>query len=320
MAGCSHALDVLALGSVMVEVTPKEAGADIAGGAELTALPGGASCNFASALAKLGVSVALATGAGDDEWGAWLRARLTALGIDASRVKTVEGQLSTVSFCWVDREGGKRFYFYRVAGHSDPIAELTVEDVCGGGFGGAHYFDFSEAAIRMPPLRDVALESARLAREAGLQVCYAVNYRPASWAEAPEDIVTVQRQAISAADVAVMNREEAELITGAETVEEALSMLGDLGPRVVAVTAGEEGTVVAHGGGTEFVPARQVEVLYDVGAGDVFHAGLLAGLISGTDPVAATRFGSDAAALWITRPADISGLPTRAEVEALPRL
>jgi sugar/nucleoside kinase (ribokinase family) len=49
----------------------------------------------------------------------------------------------------------------------------------------------------------------------------------------------------------------------------------------------------------------------------VFHAGLLAGLILGKEPVAAARFGSDASALWISRPNDLAALPTREEVEAL---
>ncbi len=312
--------DVLALGSVMVEITPAEAGLPLADVRELAALAGGAACNFSAALARLGVRVALATGVGEDEWGEWLRKRLGELGIDASRVKTVAGQLTTVSFCWVDQQGGKRFYFYRAAGHSDPITALTVDDVCGDSFGGATVFDFSEAAIRKQPLRDIALEAARKAREAGKQVCYAANYRPASW-DAPEDeIIATQRQAISAADVAVMNREEAALIADRADPEGAIGQLASLGPGVVAVTAGEEGTLLAAEGEVTHVPARQVEVLYDVGAGDVFHAGLLAGLIFGMTPEVATRFGSDAAAVWISRPPDLSQLPTREEVEALPPL
>ena len=240
-------IDVLALGSVMVEITPKEAGADIASGAELTALPGGASCNFAAALAKLGIGVSLATGVGGDEWGEWLRARIGAMGIDASRVKLVGDQLTTVSFCWVDRVGGKSFFFYRVPGHSDPIAEVTVDDVCAGNFGGAGYYDFSEAAIRKQPLRDVAFDAAERARAASLRVCYAVNYRPASWGEPESSIIDVQTRAIRAADVVVMNREEADLIAGTPDIDNALESLASLGPGVVAVTGGEEGTSSTRG-------------------------------------------------------------------------
>jgi len=319
MDGEAHAAapDVLALGSVMVEISPVQLGVPLTEVQELRALPGGASCNFAAALARLGVGVSLATGVGDDEWGQWVRARMAELGIDTSRVRAVAGQLTTVSFCWADRLGGKRFYFYRVPGHSDPVMELSVEDVVGGSLEGVRFFDLSEAAIRKPPLREVAFAAAERAKSAGLRLCYAVNYRPASWSEPPQEVRALQRNALALADVAVMNREEAAFIADGDELDEVLSEIESLGPDVIAVTGGEEGTIVSAAGARTHVPARDIEVLYDVGAGDVFHAGLLAGLILGKPPVEAARFGSDAAALWISRPNDLEALPTREEVEAL---
>ncbi len=314
----SRSVDVLALGSVMVEISPVELGVPLTEVQELRALPGGASCNFAAALAKLGVRVSLATGVGDDEWGQWVRSRMQGLGIDTSRARAIEGQLTTVSFCWADRLGGKRFFFYRVSGHSDPLAALTVEDVLGEALTGVRFFDLSEAAIRKPPLREVAFEAARRAKQAGLQVCYAVNYRAASWAEPEGAVRSLQREALALADAAVMNRDEATFIAARTDLESALGAIEALGPTLIAVTGGEEGTLVSAGGERTHVPARNVEVLYDVGAGDVFHAGLLAGLILGKSPVEAARFGSDASALWISRPNDLSALPTREEVECNP--
>lgn len=311
--------DVLALGSVMVEISPTQPGLPLAEVRELRPLPGGASCNFAAALARLGIRVALVTAVGDDEWGRWVTARMAELGIDTSRIRKVEGQLTTVSFCWADGRGGKRFYFYRVPGHSDPIMALSVNDVVGSGLEGVRFFDLSEAAIRKPPLRQVAMDAAQVARRAGTNVCYAVNYRPESWSEPAEIIRELQRQAIGLADVTVMNREEAAFITGQSDMNAALDIIESLGPRIVAITNGAQGTMIAAGGVSTHLPARPVSVEYDVGAGDVFHAGLLAGLILGMCPADAAQFGSDAAALWISRPNDLAALPTRQEVEALPR-
>ncbi|MGQ9731995.1 MAG: carbohydrate kinase family protein [Candidatus Zipacnadales bacterium] len=310
-------VDVIALGSVMVEISPTEAGVPLAQVDQLTVLPGGASCNLAAALAKLKVGVSVATAVGADEWGEWIRARLSKLGIDTSRVKTVAGQLTTVSFCWADRLGGKRFYFYRIPGYSDPIAELTAEDILGNSLEGTSFFDLSEAAIRKLPLRRVTFEATERARQAGLRICYAVNYRPGSWTENEDTVRAVQREALARADVAVMNQVEALFIADRKELTEALGIIGTLGPDVMAVTGGEAGTRVLDNGTWREVPARKVDVLYDVGAGDVFHAGLLAGLIWGKTPVEAARFGSDAAALWISRPANLSDLPSREEIEAL---
>ncbi|MBM3502108.1 MAG: ribokinase, partial [Armatimonadetes bacterium] len=129
----------------------------------------------------------------------------------------------------------------------------------------------------------------------------------------------LQQQALGLADVAVMNREEAAFISEHADLSQAVASIEALGPSLIAVTGGEEGTLVSADGVLTRLPARRVEVLYDVGAGDVFHAGLLAGLILGKPPVEAARFGSDAAALWISRPNDLAALPTREEVESPPR-
>jgi sugar/nucleoside kinase (ribokinase family) len=305
-------LEVLALGSALVELTPTELGASLAEASQYEALPSGAAANFCVALAKLGCRVALATRVGEDELGQWLRARLEGYGVDMSLARAVPGQYTPVSFCWMDQDGAKAFYFYRFPGYSDPMAEFGREPLSDDGLRRARLFDFSEATVRAEPLRSVSLELARRARGLGLQVCYAVNYRANSWREPPEQVVAVQREALALADIAVMNREEAALITG-EADPKATALL-DLGPGVVAVTGGAEGSWIAAEGVLTHVPACEVEVRYDIGAGDTFHAGLLAGLLKGMGPVAAAGFGSCAAGLRICRAADMSCLPTWEEV------
>jgi sugar/nucleoside kinase (ribokinase family) len=57
-------------------------------------------------------------------------------------------------------------------------------------------------------------------------------------------------------------------------------------------------------------------VVFDIGAGDTFHAAFLAHYTAGNDPHASGRFAAQAAALKIQRPPTIEQLPTRAEVLA----
>lgn len=307
-------LDILALGSALVELTPTALGADLTAVSQYEALPSGATANFCVALAKLGCRVGLATRVGDDELGQWLRRRLGDYGVDLSPTRTVAGQLTPVSFCWMDQGGAKTFYFYRFPGHCDPMAEFGREPLSDEDLSRARLFDFSEATVRAEPLRSLSLDLARRARALGRQVCYAVNYRANSWREPQATIVAVQREALALADIAVMNREEAALVTG--TGELSAAALLDLGPRVVAVTGGEAGSWLATAEGLHFLPACQVEVCYDIGAGDTFHAGLLAALLRGLPSVEAGRFASCAAALRICRTADMSCLPTWEEVAA----
>jgi sugar/nucleoside kinase (ribokinase family) len=54
-----------------------------------------------------------------------------------------------------------------------------------------------------------------------------------------------------------------------------------------------------------------------VGAGDAFCAGFLAALLDGLDPVTALRWGNGCAAAVLTVEGDLTGLPSRAELEHL---
>jgi sugar/nucleoside kinase (ribokinase family) len=307
-------VDVLAIGTALVEVTPQSLGASLTEASTYEALPSGATTNFCLALARLGMTVSLATRVGEDELGRWLLARLQAFGVDTTPTQAVAGQYTPVSFCWMDQDGAKTFYFYRFPGTCDPMGEFGQQPLTDADLARAQLFDFSEATIRAEPLRSLTLDAARRAKALGRQVCYAVNYREGAWQEDREQTVAVQREALTLADIAVMNREEAALIVGKEDF--AASDLHALGPGVVAVTAGSEGSQIAHGGRFDFVPACPVEVRYDIGAGDTFHAGLLAGLLRGYDPTKAGRLATSAAALRISRTADMSCLPTWEEVLA----
>jgi sugar/nucleoside kinase (ribokinase family) len=71
---------------------------------------------------------------------------------------------------------------------------------------------------------------------------------------------------------------------------------------------------VATDGALTSIPAVPVDVVFDIGAGDSFHAGFLAIWHPGGDPIAAARFASHAAALKIGREPLPELLPTRDEV------
>ena len=298
-------LDVVVIGSAMVELTPAEMGRSLAEAETMQPLPSGSAANFAGALASLGVRVGLISRVGSDELGEWLIDRLGRRGIDTRFVLPVAGELTPVSFAWMDQDGEKTFFFYRFPDYCDPMATLAAEQIEPSEVTCGKFFDFTEAAIRNEPLRSATLRAASIAAEAGHTVCYAVNYRQAAWrGQSRQEILEVQRNACSRAQIVVMNHEEAIFVSSVTDEEEQLHRIADLGPGIVIVTRGERGSMVYDQGAVDHVPARDVTVVYDIGAGDTFHAGLLAGILSGMSPKRAARFGSDAAALRISRPAD----------------
>ncbi len=310
----SPAVDVVVLGSALVELTPQQPGQPIKDADIFVPLAAGSAANFAVALAVLGVNVAFMSRVGQDELGQWLINRLSRRGIDTNLVKSVPGHLTPISFCWADQSGQKTFYFYRAPQFSDPMSTLAadtleeVEILCG------KVFDFTEAAIRTQPLREAALQAAAVARQAGRTVCYAINYRPDSWSEPLGTIREIQKQAIGAADLVLMNEQEARLIFEVDDGSEALAEAQALGPAVVLITSGERRTLAGFNGDRAQIPSYSVTVRYDVGAGDAFHAGFMAAYLRGLPVPHAARWAAAAAALKISQPASAPP-PTYQRVE-----
>ncbi len=296
-------VDIVVLGSALVELTPQHPGQPIKDADSFIPLAAGSAANFAVALAALDVNVAFMSRVGQDELGQWLISRLSGQGIDTNLIKPVSGHLTPISFCWADRSGQKTFYFYRAPRFSDPMSTLTADTLDEAEILSGKVFDFTEAAIRTQPLREAALQAAAVARQAGHTVCYAANYRPDLWSAPIEAIREVQKKAIAAADLVLMNEEEARLIFQVDDVSQALAEAQALGPAAVLITAGEQGTLAGFNGDHARIPSYSVTVRYDVGAGDAFHAGFMAAYLRGLPVPHAARWGAAAAALKISQPA-----------------
>ncbi len=296
-------LDVVVIGSALVELTPELPGRSLENAERFIPTPAGSAANFAVALAALGPRVGFLSRVGQDELGRWLIKRLAAYGIDTDLVKPAPGHLTPVSFCWADRFGQKTFYFYRAPQFSDPMATLNIATLDGQEILRAKLFDFTEAAIRPQPLRDATMYAAAIAREAGRTVCYAVNYRPDSWSEPLDTVRQIQKQAIAAADIILMNQQEACFIFQVDDAAQALTAAQALGSATVLITAGEAPTLLASGAQRTTVRSFPVDVQYDVGAGDAFHAGFIAAYLHGLPVPQAARWAAAAAALKIGQPA-----------------
>jgi len=237
-------------------------------------------------------------------------------GVDITEIRTVPGQATPVSLASVDASGKKSFAYYRFPGFSEPLGTLKSADVADAYLQRARVFDLTESSLRSPASREVALEIAARAKALGCSVCVNPNYRPGAWAGGPDEARLVLKQAIELADLAIMNGEEASLIASENSVTEAAQWLSAFGPALSVITRGDLPTLVVSREGVNEVPIVPTTVVFDIGAGDTFHAGFLAKYSVGADVLDCVRFATQAAALKIRRPPQIEQLPTRDEVDA----
>ncbi|SFG25431.1 6-phosphofructokinase 2 [Novosphingobium sp. CF614] len=105
------------------------------------------------------------------------------------------------------------------------------------------------------------------------------------------------------------------LDTREEAAKAAMAIVEAGKARLVAVTMGHEGAVLARQGGPVFLPALKIEAASAVGAGDSFVAGMVFALGSGKDELEAFRFGIAAGSAAVLRAG--AGLAHPADIERL---
>ena len=163
------------------------------------------------------------------------------------------------------------------------------------------------------------------AKEAGALISYDPNYRETLWsseAEAAENMKSM----ISYADVMKVSDEESLLLTGETTYEAAADKLLAMGPKLIAVTLGSEGVLMATKEKKERMKGFSVQSVDTTGAGDSFWGGTLSAYLSLEKPIESLTWeeihhcavcGNATAALCVQKRGGIPAIPTKEEVEQI---
>lgn len=294
--------EVIVLGAAAVDIVarfeemPRRDSISFADSCET--FPGGAGANVATALALLGCKTAFLGKVGDDDGGKLLVKDFELNGVDTRGVHIVEGGRSASCFIPVDGDGNRLIYALGGVALLESAVELNSKLL-----GEARALYIAEA------FPEVALELIRQASDSQPRVFYSPG-GVMIWAE--KDLLN---QVIEKTDTLFVSRAEAEMMTGMKNPEEAIRKVAELGPGVVIVTLGSEGTLVYEDGNLEKVNALKVpEVVDTTGAGDAFAAGVITGYLEGLDWQDAVRLGRTVAAIKIGHLGARGGLPDRETV------
>jgi ribokinase len=120
-------------------------------------------------------------------------------------------------------------------------------------------------------------------------------------------------------DYLVPNETEATLLTKIEvtnpsTAAAAARELQSRGARIVLVTLGSQGVLIADAQGARHYDAPKVNAVDTTAAGDTFIGGLAVGLTEGMSLDEAAKFAMRAASLSVTRAGAQTSIPYRSEV------
>ena len=88
------------------------------------------------------------------------------------------------------------------------------------------------------------------------------------------------RSVIELVDVMKVSDEESTLLTEAKSYEQAADQLLAMGPKLVAITLGEQGVLMVTKSRKEIIKAFQTHAFDTTGAGDSFWGGVLCSILS----------------------------------------
>ncbi len=251
-------------------------------GRGLTRLCGGPAATALWALAHWGRRTAFAGVVGDDEAGRRMRADLDEAGVDTTRMIVRPGERSQEAFIAATPGTGHRsIVWQRPTGAPPTIAELdapTARVFLTDGL----YAEASVACAKTSPCVVVDAGTLREGTEA----------------------------MVAHADVFVASSSFAHAFLGRDDPRAAAEAIRRAGPAVAAVTRGAAGWVALCDDVFLEGPAHPVDVVVDTtGCGDVFHAGVVEGILRGWPWPTTFDFAAWAAAGCATRLGGRAGVP-----------
>jgi fructokinase len=262
---------VCVIGEALIDLVMDPASAASPGPKTYLAHPGGSPFNVAIGLARLGRPAQLLARLSGDAFGRQLRAHAEANGVDLS-VAVDAPEPSTVAVVSLDAHRNAGYDFYRT-GTADwqwSSAELDRMPA------DAPWIHTGSLASWIEPGASVIAGQLRQRRDRQpVVVSYDPNIRPALLPDHRWAVGQVEKM-VALADVVKASAEDLDWLYPGQPADGVLRRWRALGPSVVVLTDGSRGArFLAAGDGIGVAPARPVQVVDTVGAGDAFMAGLI---------------------------------------------
>lgn len=268
-------------------------------GAELRISAGGKGANQAVAAARAGAAVSFVGLYGDDQGGESARKGLEQEGIDLRFFRRRSGVPSGTALILIG--GREKENIIAVARSAND--ELAAKDIA------AAEAVFAAADIIVSQL-EIPLEAVSAAAELAVKLRVPFVLNPAPAAELPDSL-------LRRVDTLIPNESEAETLTKEADPERAAEKLLAKGCRLVVITLGAAGALVAAKGESRRIPAPAVRPVDTVGAGDCFVGWMAVGLARGLPAQQAVRLAVAAASLAVTRAGAQEAMPYREEIKPL---
>jgi sugar/nucleoside kinase (ribokinase family) len=292
-------VDVVGIGSCTVDffaVVPRLLGPEEKINAERMEIhAGGVTANNLTQVARLGASTGWLGLIGDDENGRIIQKAFKDDGMDLGGIEIVKGEMSSLTWIPVDAEGERCIYMF-----PNVTGKISVHQVRNRFFPhikAAKHFHTEASQLPLAPVK----EGMHIAKDAGVRVLFDLDVSPNFFCQSNLGTQEELAAALHLVDVLKPCKAAARELSGEADYEKIARKLLSVGPKLVAITMGTDGCLIASDKETVHVPAFKVDVVDTTGAGDAFMGGLSYALLQGWDYKKVGLFANACAALCCTK-------------------
>jgi 5-dehydro-2-deoxygluconokinase len=330
-----RAYDSLHMGRSSIDLYSNDIGSPFEEITSFAAYVGGSPTNISVGGRRLGLKTALLTGLGEDPVGNFIFDFLKKEGVETRFIPWKPGHRSSAVVLGIEPPDKFPLVFYR-----DNCAdiELTIDDVLSAPVAESRVFQFAGTNLSKEPSRSATFFGAEIARKAGTEVVFDIDFRPDQWHD-PRAFGVMARAILPLVDIVIGTEDEINAamlvdpkqisLTDSQVsdtkvagdVDKAIESLLARGPKALLQKRGQEGLRI-HLAKSEGPPERidvpgfSVKVQNILGAGDAFAAGFLFGYLRNMGWYKAGRVATACGAIVVTKHGCANFMPTHAEMIA----
>ncbi len=262
---------ILCIGEALIDMICTDKGKALSDGDHFLKKAGGAPTNVAAAIAALGGNAELAAKVGTDPFGKHLIDVMQSFGVSTKWMLQDEKYFTTFAFVSLMESGERDFYFNRGAD-----GQLTRQEVDNIDLDEYSIIHFGSATGFLPgPLQAAYQSLMQKALQQNVFISFDPNYRHLLFKDDKQSFIDQSWNFLVQSNFFKVSDEEALLITGTPTLQDAVQSLLEKTTGVFAITLGKEGTMLGMNGLTEIIESIKVKPVDTTGAGDAFVGAVL---------------------------------------------
>jgi fructokinase len=241
-------------------------------GQPVAARPGGSMLNTAVSLGRCGLKVEMITELGMDKVGQTVLGFLAENGVSASFIQPVDGFKTPVALAFLDEQGNAQYSFY--IKYPENRLEISWPGPKKGDivlFGAFYSLD--------PAIRQKISGFVKKAKRNDAFIMYDPNIRKSHLGEIRQLMGFIEEN-FALADIVRGSDEDFENLFRLTDGEKVFEKIRAAGCKYLIYTRNSQGAELYSDTVRVHIPARKIQVVSTIGAGDSFNAGIIYGLVS----------------------------------------